>query len=106
MDIELDDGRSAFARVIVYPDENSATEMWKRTKLFAELSILQWLEANASDVPVPRILAFDDANHLLITTFMSGLDATHAYPRLSASSKVSLLRLPQTRINSKPRNVP
>ncbi|KAJ6544220.1 hypothetical protein B0H19DRAFT_1380524 [Mycena capillaripes] len=88
MDIKLDDGRSAFVRVIAHRhDEESATRMWKHARLFAELSILRWLGANASDLPVPRILVFDDINHLFITTRMPGLDAAHAYPRLSASPR-------------------
>ncbi|KAJ7094293.1 hypothetical protein C8R44DRAFT_860426, partial [Mycena epipterygia] len=90
MDIQLDDGqarRSAFVRVLMHHDEDPSTEMWKRARLFSELSILRWLQANASDLPVPRVLAFDDVNDLLITTLMPGLDAAHAYPRLSTPAK-------------------
>ncbi|KAJ7723453.1 hypothetical protein DFH07DRAFT_278594 [Mycena maculata] len=87
MDIHLDDGRSAFVRILAYLADESPTEMWKRARLFAELSILRWLESNASGLPVPRVLVFDDDKHLLITTFMPGLDANHAYPRLSPSAK-------------------
>ncbi|KAJ7035921.1 phosphotransferase enzyme family-domain-containing protein [Mycena alexandri] len=87
MDIELDDGRSAFVRILVRDDEDPAKEDWKRSRLFAELSILRWLQANAPGVPVPSVLAFDDPNSMLITTLLPGLDALHAYPHLNPSAK-------------------
>ncbi|KAJ7708637.1 hypothetical protein B0H16DRAFT_1632123, partial [Mycena metata] len=87
MDIELEDGRSAFVRILVFGDEDPAKEEWKRARLFAELSILRWLGANAPEMPVPRILAFDETNGMLVTTLMPGLDALHAYPHLNTSAK-------------------
>ncbi|KAJ7714319.1 hypothetical protein B0H16DRAFT_1518615 [Mycena metata] len=87
LDIELDDGRSAFVRILMSNGDDPATEEWKRARVFAELSILRWLEINAPGVPVPRVIAFDDPNGVLITTLMPGLDALHAYPQLSNSAK-------------------
>ncbi|KAJ7202801.1 phosphotransferase enzyme family-domain-containing protein, partial [Mycena pura] len=87
IDIELDDGRSVFVRVLVYNDEDPAKEEWKRARIYAELSILRWLEANATGVPVPSVLAFDETNGMLITTLLPGLDALHAYPHLNTSAK-------------------
>ncbi|KAJ7661527.1 phosphotransferase enzyme family-domain-containing protein [Mycena polygramma] len=88
MDVELEDGSSWFVRVaMIDPKEDPTTSMWKRDKLFAELSILRWLADNAPTVPVPRVRAFDEDNRLLITDLMPGLDAQHAYPRLSTSAK-------------------
>ncbi|KAJ7457612.1 phosphotransferase enzyme family-domain-containing protein [Mycena galericulata] len=88
MEVRLDDGRSVFARVVVYRhDDPSPAEMWKRGRLFSEHSVLRWLEANMPSLPVPRVLAFDNVNDLLVTTLMDGLDANHAYPRLSPSAK-------------------
>ncbi|KAJ7283161.1 hypothetical protein C8J57DRAFT_1291522 [Mycena rebaudengoi] len=89
MDIELDDGGSAFLRVLVWRSENpeDPVEMWKRSRLFAEFSILRWLETNASSLPVPRVLAFDGINGMLITTIMPSLDAIHTYPRLNTAAK-------------------
>ncbi|KAJ6624491.1 hypothetical protein B0H10DRAFT_2006163 [Mycena sp. CBHHK59/15] len=89
MDIQLDGGGSVFVRVLVWRDEDpeDPVETWKRARLFAEFSILRWLEANASSLPVPRVLAFNDINGLLVTTLMPGLDAAHTYPRLSTAAK-------------------
>ncbi|KAJ6490479.1 hypothetical protein DFH09DRAFT_1208643 [Mycena vulgaris] len=91
MDIQLDNGRSALVRVLVPGrDDDPATQMWKRARLFSEFSILCWLETNAPDLPVPRVLAINDddgVKDLLITTLMPGLDAAHTYPRLSPKAK-------------------
>ncbi|KAJ7205846.1 hypothetical protein C8J57DRAFT_1541560 [Mycena rebaudengoi] len=89
MDIELEGGGSAFLRVLVWRSENpeDPVEIWKRSRLFAEFSILRWLETNASSLSVPRVLAFDDINGMLITTIMPSLDAIHTYPRLSTAAK-------------------
>jgi hypothetical protein len=93
MDIELDGGGSAFLCVLVWRSENpeDPVQMWKRSRLFAEFSILRWLETNASSLPVPRVLAFDDINGMLITIIMPSLDAIHTYPRLNTAAKVCLL---------------
>ncbi|KAJ7035917.1 hypothetical protein C8F04DRAFT_1258550 [Mycena alexandri] len=87
MSIQLDDMRAAFVRVLVRRDEDPSTEMWRRARLFAELSILRWLQLNAPELPVPRVLAFDGLNDMLITTLMPGLDAAHAYTGLDALVK-------------------
>ncbi|KAJ6490468.1 hypothetical protein DFH09DRAFT_1208599 [Mycena vulgaris] len=91
MDIQLDNGRSALVRVLVPGrDDDPATQMWKRARLFSEFSILCWLETNAPGLPVPRFLAINDddgVKNLLITTLMPGLDAAHTYPRLSPKAK-------------------
>ncbi|KAJ7141619.1 hypothetical protein C8R46DRAFT_1318151 [Mycena filopes] len=87
MDIELDDGRSAFVRTLVFGDEDPAKARWECTRLLAEHSILLWFEANAPVVPVPRVLAFDEANGTLITTLLPGLNALHAYPHLEPAAR-------------------
>ncbi|KAJ7141596.1 phosphotransferase enzyme family-domain-containing protein [Mycena filopes] len=87
MDIELDDGRSAFVRTLVFEDEDPARARWKRTRLLSEHSILLWFAANAPDVPVPRVLAFNEASGTLVTTLLPGLNALHAYPHLEPAVK-------------------
>ncbi|KAJ6624847.1 hypothetical protein B0H10DRAFT_2212257 [Mycena sp. CBHHK59/15] len=85
--IHLDNGHSAFVRVLVRHYEDIPKARWVRGRPSAELSVLRWLEANAPDLPVPRIYAFDDENDLLVTTLMPGLDAIHSYPLLSAAAR-------------------
>ncbi|KAJ7689110.1 hypothetical protein B0H17DRAFT_1202476 [Mycena rosella] len=89
MDIQFEGGKSAFVRVLVWraDEAEGSVKSWNCSKLYAELGILRWLEANASSLPVPRILAFDDVNCLLVTTVMPGMDVLHAYPRLSTAAK-------------------
>ncbi|KAJ6570397.1 hypothetical protein B0H10DRAFT_2433600 [Mycena sp. CBHHK59/15] len=89
MDIQLDGGRKVFARALTCRVNcaEDPVEMWKCSRLSAELSILCWLEVNGSGLPVPRVFAFDDVNCLLVTTVMPGLDAMHSYPRLSTAAK-------------------
>ncbi|KAF8198298.1 hypothetical protein K438DRAFT_704264 [Mycena galopus ATCC 62051] len=112
MDIQFESGKSAFVRVLVWRRANnveaelaSVLKSWNRSKLYAELGILRWFEANASSLPVPRVLAFDDVNCLLVTTVMPGVDVFHSYPRLNTAAKehsviswahaaVSMFRLP------------
>ncbi|KAJ7283170.1 hypothetical protein C8J57DRAFT_1498246 [Mycena rebaudengoi] len=86
---KLDGGGSVFVRVLAWRSEDpeDPVEAWKCSRLFAEFSILRWLEANGSGLPVPRVLAFDDINGMLITTIMPSLDAIHTYPRLSTAAK-------------------
>ncbi|KAJ6561778.1 hypothetical protein B0H19DRAFT_1259424 [Mycena capillaripes] len=86
MDIQFEGGKSAFARILLWRVD-SAVGPWRRAKLFAELGILRWLEANASSLPVPRILAFDDVNCLLCSTVMPGMNVFHSYPHLSTAAK-------------------
>ncbi|KAJ6621466.1 hypothetical protein B0H10DRAFT_2017418 [Mycena sp. CBHHK59/15] len=78
-----------FVRILVWRDEDpeDPVETWKRARLFAEFSILHWLEANVSSLPVPHVLVFNDVNGLLVTTLMPGLDTAHMYPRLSTAAK-------------------
>ncbi|KAF8198297.1 hypothetical protein K438DRAFT_1759675 [Mycena galopus ATCC 62051] len=93
LDIQFEGGKSAFVRVLVWrraddaEAELASVKFWNRSKLYAERDILRWLEANASSLPVPRILAFDDVNCLLVTTVLPGMDAFHSYPRLSTAAK-------------------
>jgi hypothetical protein len=90
MDIELAGGGSVFLRALVCRlcDCEDPTDKWECARLSSELSILRWFKANAATVPVPRVLAFDEATCLLVTTRMPGLDAMHSYHRLSPAAKV------------------
>ncbi|KAF8169029.1 phosphotransferase enzyme family-domain-containing protein, partial [Mycena galopus ATCC 62051] len=70
-----------------WDDCEDPTEKWKCARLSCELSIFRWFAANAPSVPVPRVLAFDEATGLLVTTLMSGLDAMHSYHHLNPAAK-------------------
>ncbi|KAJ7649407.1 hypothetical protein DFH06DRAFT_1331780 [Mycena polygramma] len=88
LDIQFESGKSVFVRALQDADQAGETvQAWKLAKLSAELEILRWLEANASNLPVPRVLGFDDVNSLLVTTVMPGMDVFHSYPYLSPAAK-------------------
>ncbi|KAJ7660841.1 hypothetical protein DFH06DRAFT_1400223 [Mycena polygramma] len=104
LDIRFENGKSVIVRALGGAHEDTV-QAWKVAKLSAELEILRWLEANASNLPVPRVLGFDDVNSLLVTTVMPGMDVFHSYPYLSPAAKeqsvvswarvaVSMFRIP------------
>ncbi|KAJ6542584.1 hypothetical protein B0H19DRAFT_1380736 [Mycena capillaripes] len=87
--IELEGGKSAFVRVLKWHSNalEDPLEAWKFARLFNKYSVLRWIEGNASNLPAPRILAFDEVNSLLVTTVIPGLDVFYSYPRLSTAAK-------------------
>ncbi|KAF9069260.1 hypothetical protein BDP27DRAFT_1325889 [Rhodocollybia butyracea] len=87
MELHLDDNRTVFVRVLTQQSSDNSTTRWLQGRHTSEISILQWLEMVAPNVPVSRVLAVDSVNGIIVTTYIPGLDAFHAYPLLKASAK-------------------
>ena len=87
MELQLANGKSALLRSPTVKREDTPLAKWTRRKFEAETSILQWLNSVAKLV-VPSILFLDPDDGMIISSFLPGLDAAHAYPHLSTAAKV------------------
>lgn len=89
MEMHLADGNSVFVRILPPIIGGSRPLPWTVGRFAAEAAVLRWFEHVAPGVPVPRVLATVAEDGIAITTFIPGVDAMHAYPRLSTDARVS-----------------
>ncbi|KAJ4474240.1 hypothetical protein J3R30DRAFT_3406253 [Lentinula aciculospora] len=66
---------------------------WYKGRCDSEISVLRWFKRIAPDFPVPRVLAVDKSEELIVTSCIPGLDVLHAYPSLVTSAKYLVLIL-------------